>query len=106
VSTDNNGNFHNGALVFRVWKDGSGEIIAKFQYLTDAERYADQRAKGDDGTSAVAFVAVCEFNCYMRSYKVKTHNKQNDDAVLAAVRSKPPITRDEAAEKMAQDYTS
>lgn len=65
-----NGNFTNGSVVFRVWSDGSGDIIAKFQYMPDAQRYAEQRASEDDGTSAAAFIAFCDFDCDMRSYRV------------------------------------
>ena len=40
-------NFTNGAMVFRVWPDGSGEVMAKFQYKSHAELFAKAIAEKD-----------------------------------------------------------
>ena len=66
-------NFTNGALVFRVWNfDGSGEIIAKFQYFPDAKSFAEMLAKSDrekrPDSSGWFYLAVCEAENEMKSY--------------------------------------
>jgi len=65
-------NFTNGALVFRVWTDGSGEIVAKFQYLLDAEAFAKMKAakdaeQRDDCTHF--YLAVCEAEDALQTYR-------------------------------------
>ena len=53
------GNFPNGALVSKIWRDGSGECIAKFQYFTDAVEWAEQKSKAPkDG--GLMYVATCD----------------------------------------------
>lgn len=37
--------FTNVALVFRVWPDGSSEMMAKFQYKAHAESFAKSMAE-------------------------------------------------------------
>ena len=59
-------NFTNGALVFRLWTfDGSGEIIAKFQYFSHAKGFARKMAEDDRVTKPGSakeyfYLAVCE----------------------------------------------
>jgi hypothetical protein len=94
MSSDNKGNFHNGSLVFRVFSDGSCELMAKFQYLPDAERYARSRASGDDGTCSVGFIAVCDYSCSAHIYPVvKDADDKDSDAYKARLTVAKSSTR-------------
>ena len=65
-------NFTNGALVFRVWPDGSGEIMAKFQYMGDAESYASFKCVDDAkvrNDCTHFYLAVCESENKMKAYR-------------------------------------
>ncbi len=62
-------NFVNGALVFKIWRrDGSGEVIAKFQYTMHAKHWAEFYASGCDKSNEWFLVVVCESEC-----EVQTH---------------------------------
>lgn len=66
-------NFTNGALVFRVWPDGSGEVLAKFQYRSHAESFAKSMAIGDAAQRndcTHSYLAVCEAENSLRGFKV------------------------------------
>ncbi|RTE91879.1 hypothetical protein [Bradyrhizobium sp. LVM 105] len=65
-------NFTNGAIVFRVWPDGSGEIIAKFQYFSHAKDFAAMRSNQDLGERSDCthfYLAVCEAENEMQAYR-------------------------------------
>lgn len=53
--------FKNGASVSRIWHDGSSEMLAEFQYFTDAKEWAIHLAQSDQNTER-QLVAVC--HCY------------------------------------------
>lgn len=69
-----NKNFTNGALVFRVWHfDGSGELLAKFQYAHHAESFAQAMASDDQqkrpgDASKYFYLAACEAECSVKSF--------------------------------------
>lgn len=65
-------NFPNGSLVMRIWRfDGSGDMIAKFQYFSDALSFAEAAAKKIAGDQDYFYLAVCDhenaFKCFFRS---------------------------------------
>lgn len=65
-------NFTNGALVFRVYPDGSGEILAKFQYMGDAQSFASFKCVDDAkirNDCAHFYLAVCEAENQMKAYR-------------------------------------
>ncbi len=72
-----NGNFPNGSLVMRVWRfDGSGEILAKFQYFFDAELYCKAKMAWDTENKAnrenqFFYLAVCDYECKFRAFGAK-----------------------------------
>lgn len=73
-------NFKNGAMVFRVWPDGSGEVLAKFQYRSHAESFAKSMAEGDAaqrGDCTHSYLAVCEAENSLRGYKVAQSPQEN-----------------------------
>jgi hypothetical protein len=59
-------NFHNGALVMRIWRfDGGSELLAKFAYYDHAKEFARLMVKRDEERGANVddrwfFLAVCE----------------------------------------------
>lgn len=64
-------NFPNGSLVMRVWQfDGSGEMVAKFQYFSDALNFAESMATKIPSDSHYFYLAVCDyenkFKCFFR----------------------------------------
>lgn len=64
-------NFTNGALVMRIWRfDGSGDIIAKFQYFSDALSFAKASAERISGDQDIFYLAVSDhenkFQCFFR----------------------------------------
>ena len=73
----NNGNFTNGTLVMRVWRfDGSGEILAKFQYFNSAELFCRAQIEWDKENGAnkerqFFYLAVCDYECKFRAFDVK-----------------------------------
>jgi hypothetical protein len=72
--------FTNGALVFRVWPDGSGELMAKFQYKAHAESFAKSMAQGDAAQRddcTHLYVAVCDAENFMKGYQVKRSPQEN-----------------------------
>lgn len=72
-----NGNFINGSLVFRIWRfDGGCDLLAKFQYRSDAERFAQLLVEIDDqrGTNkdrAHFYLAVCENEVFAKAFGAK-----------------------------------
>lgn len=65
-------NFTNGSLVFRIWRfDGSGEVLAKFQYFKDAERFCESYVKSVDLSKDWFLLAVCDAECIVRSFLPK-----------------------------------
>lgn len=72
-----NGNFTNGSLVMRVWRfDGSGEILAKFQYFDSAELFCRAQIEQDKERGANKernwfYLAVCDYECKFRAFDVK-----------------------------------
>lgn len=74
-------NFTNGAMVFRLWPDGSGEVIAKFQYRSHAEAFAKSMATSDaeqrdDCTHS--YSAVSEAENSLRSFSAKRPPQHSD----------------------------
>lgn len=67
-------NFTNGALVMRVWRfDGNTELIAKFQYYSDAKAFASMAVARDLGRNANGedrwfYLAVCENECEAQAF--------------------------------------
>ncbi len=67
-------NFTNGALVFRIWQfDGTGELLAKFQYRGHAEAFAQSMASDDQQkrpgeASKYFYLAACENECSVKSF--------------------------------------
>lgn len=61
-------NFTNGSLVFRMWKDGSGEVLAKFQYFSMAKDWAKSEANRPDG-NGMYYVAVCDAENKFQAYQ-------------------------------------
>ena len=62
-------NFTNGALVFKIWRgDGSGEVLAKFQYMQDAKRWAEFYTQNADKSNSWFLTAVCESECEVATY--------------------------------------
>lgn len=67
-------NFLNGALLMRVWRfDGSAELLAKFQYYSDAKAFGQlmtdrdkERGANDDGS--YFYLAVCETECSVQAF--------------------------------------
>lgn len=76
-----NGNFTNGSLAMRVWRfDGTGEVLAKFQYFSDAELYcnarmADDKERGANKDRAFFYLAVCDYECKFRAFDTKEDAK-------------------------------
>lgn len=71
-------NFANGSLVFRIWHfDGSGEVLAKFQYFSDAKAFAERRAAEETREDiSVFYLAACEAECEVASYFPKHLSKR------------------------------
>lgn len=62
-------NFTNGTLVFKIWRaDGSGEVVAKFQYLTHAKDWAKHYTENADKSNDWFYVVVCEYECEVATY--------------------------------------
>lgn len=64
-------NFPNGSLVMRIWRfDGSGEMLAKFQYFSDALSFAKANAEKISGDQDYFYLAICDhenkFQCFFR----------------------------------------
>lgn len=64
-------NFTNGSLVMRIWRfDGSGDMIAEFQYFSDALSFAKASAEKLSSGQDVFYLAVCDdenkFQCFFR----------------------------------------
>jgi len=72
-----NTNFTNGALVFRVWRfDGGCEILAKFQYRSDAEDFVQMlvnrdSARGANSDNRSFYLAVCESEVFAKAFSTK-----------------------------------
>lgn len=71
------GNFTNGSLVLRIWRfDGSSELTAKFQYLSDAvlfceAKVAQEAERGANKDRSWFYLAVCEDECKAQAFDVK-----------------------------------
>lgn len=86
-------NFTNGALVFRIWRfDGSGEVIAKFQYMSDAEAFAQGKATEDAGRRPVDaaqwfYLVACESECRVKAFEPIKQKREDRpiDATAAAL---------------------
>lgn len=62
-------NFTNGALVFKIWRsDGSGEVIAKFQYMLHAKDWAKFYTSNADKSNDWFLTVVCESECEVQTY--------------------------------------
>ena len=72
-------NFTNGSLVMRLWNfDGTGEVIAKFQYFGDAKDFAAMKARADaeqEKCDDWFYVAVCDDQCDMQAFKPSVYAK-------------------------------
>lgn len=56
-------NFTNGSIVFRAWGMlESGEILAKFQYFSDANAWAKLKAEEDakKRDHKTSYIAICD----------------------------------------------
>ena len=68
------GNFTNGSLVFRIWRlDGSCDLLAKFQYRSDAELFAQlcvdkNTANGVNKDGSYFYLAVCESEIFAKAF--------------------------------------
>ena len=61
-------NFTNGSLVLRVWRfDGGCEMLAKFQYFTDAVAWA----RGREWHNDFFHIAVCEHENECRAFGIQ-----------------------------------
>ncbi|MFA6180471.1 MAG: hypothetical protein WC696_12735, partial [Candidatus Methylopumilus sp.] len=63
----------------RVWTDGSGEVIAKFQYMLDAESFAAAKAAKDAETKPDCshfYLAVCEAENALQAFRPSTVTSQ------------------------------
>ncbi|CDM57644.1 hypothetical protein LPB79_13040 [Rhizobium sp. T136] len=75
-------NFTSGALVMMIWRfDGSSELIAKFQYMRDAQMFCEAKLADDENRGANKeggwfYLAVCESDCEARAYS-KAAEKSN-----------------------------
>lgn len=66
-----NSNFPNGSLVMRVWRfDGHAELIAKFQYWSDAADFAKAKAASEPNAHFF-FLAVCDYECKTQGFGVR-----------------------------------
>jgi hypothetical protein len=54
--------FENGALVFRMWDDGSGECVGSFQYMHDAVLFAETKMLAGDSPYTSNYVAINIFD--------------------------------------------
>ena len=62
-------NFTNGSLVFRIWRfDGSGEVLAKFQYIGDAKIFAKAYVDQSDKSKEWFLLVVCDADCEVQTY--------------------------------------
>jgi hypothetical protein len=62
-------NFTNGSLVLLVWPlTGGTEIVANFQYYSDAKDFAEAQAKKINPTSNVFYIAVCDYENEAKAY--------------------------------------
>lgn len=63
-------NFTNGSLVMRIWRfDGSGDMLAKFQYFSHALEFAKEQA-AKESSQDIFYLAVCDhenkFQCFFK----------------------------------------
>lgn len=64
--------FKNGAVCSRFHSDGSGELLAAFQYSTDAEKWAaDKVAEDADNDMGTTIVATRLYSGCSRMFKPK-----------------------------------
>ncbi len=76
-------NFVSGALVMRVWRfDGSAELLAKFQYYSDAKDFAQSRVdhdkqRGGNPDGRYFYLAVCEAECSVQAFFDPSVVKEN-----------------------------
>ena len=68
--------FKNGALVYRLWPDGSNEIDAEFQYVTSADTYCKVLTDNRDW----AMVRICKYTGLMRVFTADYNNNTNPEA--------------------------
>ena len=78
-----NRNFTSGSLVMRLWNfDGTGEVIAKFQYFDDAKDFAAMKARADakqEKCDDWFYVAVCDDECDMQAFKPSAYAKADTE---------------------------
>jgi hypothetical protein len=67
--------FKNGSRVMRIWPDGSGEIIASFQYYINAVEWAKKQADKEDHKKNILYVAVCDYENRLDGYSSQTSPK-------------------------------
>lgn len=68
--------FTNGSIVAKVFPDGSGDITAKFAYLSDAKRFADMCAKEDGRTCREInwlYLVLCEHEDVLEAFNPRHH---------------------------------
>lgn len=72
-----NGNFTNGSLVMRIWRyDGSNDVLAKFQYFSDAELFCKtmldrDKENGANKDNSWFYLAVCDYECKAKAFGTK-----------------------------------
>lgn len=87
-----NGNFTNGALVFRIWRfDGGCELIGKFQYRQDAEEFArfyveQDGKKGANKDGSYFYLVACEYECFAKAFGVSKDSARLLDAASSEAR--------------------
>jgi hypothetical protein len=60
----------NGAVVSRFFSDGSGELLAAFQYFCDAEMWAKLKVTKDcEDSMETTLVATCLYSGTSRQFK-------------------------------------
>lgn len=70
-------NFPNGSLVMRIWRfDGTGEMLAKFQYFSDALSFAKWSAERASADQDIFYLAICDhenkFQCFFPQKKAQS----------------------------------
>lgn len=64
--------FTNGSWVFRIWhSDGSGEVLAEFQYFDDAKKWAEHKAAADTTGSYASYLAFDTYGATLAWFGVK-----------------------------------
>jgi hypothetical protein len=60
----------NGAYVHRLWSDSTPELLAAFQYSTDAEAFAKAKVEEDKGRDfEAAYLVTCTYSGAMAVFR-------------------------------------